>query len=540
MERLAVTMKTLFRNVFLLFLCVCLLPIFLPSLSVSAESSEGTAAALPRLYEACMKLLSGYSSLIVEGQADLELDGILFKHAEGLLVQDGTRSYQQIELQTPRGDGSFRENGYAVVDLNGSGYTVEWYGGRAHISSILNVPKEHPLRSTVSSDMLLKLGQRLAEAVGASWHGPQTLTASESGVQILLSCTEDEVPPLADAGLNLFWQALVSHFFEIRFPEMSPDGYASIEDYATIREGIVYCVRELALKEIRLSASLDPEDHLLRLDGAAGIRLFCRDGSERLLTTSFALSGRDYGTAVLEDAIPMKNRPESLSQLNDSREDFDAFFNTAAHRGIDWAEEGLPPIPFPEERLLRRDITSREDAIRYAGEICSMGCFSVENLEAMEWDVEDSDIFTVIGSLPGHPEEPVVWMEFNHFGELLLLENLGCGLKQAEPFVSDQLDQDPVVEWRSEIGLYLWRVMENLYPGSTLITAEEERSLRSIGMGFTTYHETLSSGDASFVVFYGTLRRDPYDKVKLVVQTEPVFRLVVLDSLVDPEEGGNG
>lgn len=62
----------------------------------------------------------------------------------------------------------------------------------------------------------------------------------------------------------------------------------------------------------------------------------------------------------------------------------------------------------------------------------------------------------------------------------------------------------------------------------------------SYGHGYTQYQETLKTNDESFLVMYGTLYQDPAIKVKYVIQTEPVMRVILRDTNTDPYEGGNG
>ena len=86
----------------------------------------------------------------------------------------------------------------------------------------------------------------------------------------------------------------------------------------------------------------------------------------------------------------------------------------------------------------------------------------------------------------------------------------------------------------------LWLFTENMNPGSTRISPDVLRESMERGVGYTSYEATLRTEDEQFLVFYGVLNQNPMEKVKYVVQTAPFFRVILMDTTVDPEEGGNG
>ena len=107
-------------------------------------------------------------------------------------------------------------------------------------------------------------------------------------------------------------------------------------------------------------------------------------------------------------------------------------------------------------------------------------------------------------------------------------------------YESEELDYDYVIQWRTEVGMMLWRFTENMNPGATEWTIEELLESIRHGIGFTSYDATLGIGEDRYLVLYGMWHRNPAEKVKYVVQTAPEFRVVLVDSNIDPEEGGNG
>jgi hypothetical protein len=86
----------------------------------------------------------------------------------------------------------------------------------------------------------------------------------------------------------------------------------------------------------------------------------------------------------------------------------------------------------------------------------------------------------------------------------------------------------------------LWLFEEKLNPGFTRISDEMLRNLHQYGNSYSAYENTLRSGDGTFYVGYGTSYQNPVRKIKYIVQTSPVVRVVLRDSTIDPLEGGNG
>ena len=537
-------MKKIFRMSLVLLTALCLMVPCCPGAVVRAEAAEkDDTLPLSWLVQAGINLMTSETNVTVKGQGSLSLDGSPFKQAEGTFVQDGFCSYQDISLRTPREDGSFRENGYAVVDYNGSGYSVERYLGRTYVRDITNAPKNHALRETVSSRALLQLGRSIAEVLDQQLSGKISCTKTDDGFVITLDWLEEDIPALLNAGLNLFWQGAVMKFFEISYHDCNLIGYAAIEDYMTTLEGILYCTRALSLQRVQLTAELDQDWRLKTLSGNAALSIECRNQSVRTLTADFSLTAENYGSTVLDNAIPEKNQLQTLSWVGITPEEVDGFFGTAASQGFSWETYGLPSLPIPESKLLHHTISSEEEAVLYAKEIAAMDLLAAGfELNLLNWSAElvDEDIYEVEARAPEGTAGTVLSFSFNTDGEVLQIQNHTTGFDQAESLDIELLDTDEATQWRGEIGIMLWLFTENLNPGSTMISEAELRDMRAVGNGFTGYYDTLSTGEETFVIMYGTLRRDLMEKVKFVVQTEPVVRVVLMDSTIDPMEAGNG
>ena len=360
------------KNIRTLF-CMLLALVFgiAPAMTVRAESVE-KAGLLVSLYQAGTDLLVSCSNLTVSGTADFFLEGESFKHAEGLFAQEGWTSYRQIELQSPRRDGSIRENGYAVTDWGGYGYSVEYYLERTQTKPILNAPKEHALRDTVENRMLLSMGQGIAAVLDDLWADKVTAEAQGAVTRISLSVEEADFPILAKAGLNLAWQAAVHHFYELSYEDMNLEGYANPEDYLTLWEGIRYSAREWNPLMLQISAELDEEGRLISMTGTAGIQLICRNDTVREMEVKFSMTGRDFGTTRVEELIPEKYYVTDESWMDASGNDLETYFETLSSRGESWEERGYLTVPVPESQLEHRTIRTGAEAADYAMEIMGM------------------------------------------------------------------------------------------------------------------------------------------------------------------------
>ena len=532
--------RSLLSRLSALLLCLCLFSAVFPGSSSRAEDAAGSAP-LVRLYRACENLLSVCSNMTAEGKADFLLDGTFFKHAEILLAQEDTNAYQQIELESTRLDGSIRKNGYAVADFDGEGYLVERYLDQAHVSPIGNPPKTRVVRPSVEADAVFALGRAVAPVLSDLLKDRISAEDTPDGLTLSLAFGEGEFPALGDAAINLLWQSAIRHFFGITFDETRPEGYAVIEDYMTPLQGILYCARELQLRSLSLEASLDDLSNLSALSGEGELLLICRGGETRVLKVSFSVSCRDYGSTVIREVIPEKNRMESLSQVNLLPSEIPGFFSLASARGISWEELGFPWIPVPESRLTHRTVFSRDSAVAYAQEICAMDFLGLPDADRLSWMADrDGSGWDMMGYDPESPDQIVLRLSFDEEGNVLLIRNCETLLEEAEPLDTDRLDSDDATAWREDLDISLWLFTEYLNPGSTGLTAEDLRDQASRHNGFTSYECTEAAGEETFQTSYGTLHRDPMKKVKYVIQTAPVVRLLVMDTTVPSEEGGNG
>lgn len=532
--------RKLFRTALGLAAALCLA--LLPGFSGPARAEQaGGDQPLTRIYRAGENLLTRELNMTLRGEAEFFLDGKLFKHAEGIYAQEGTSSYQQIELRTPRRDGSILESGYAVADFGGTGYYIERYPGHANVNLDHNPPKDHALRDTVGTAALMKAGRGIAAALDGSMGETLSREQVPEGEKISFQWEDEKVPALLDAGLNLFWQEAARHFFYVDYSNVPLEGYADIEDYLTVTAGILYSAADLEVRKIQAEAVLDPEGHLLSLKGEADVQVLCRNGAARVVTVNFTLTGENYGTTAVKEVIPEKNQFYSLVpdysgvDMEGSPDPLDPYGGTALM-------PGFPDIPVPLDKVTPRTVGSAEEAAAFAGEIAAMDVLGIPDADRLVWEAAATGDgrFEASGAYEWDRETPVLTVLMTGEGEVLRAENHTTALPEAVSV--DTEDAEGTLEWRNEIEMMLWAFAENLNPGSTGWTAERIREMRETnGTGYTSFADTLADGDEVFVIMYGEPDRGTERvRIKYAVQVSPQVRVILTDSTIDPQEAGNG
>ena len=215
-------------------------------------------------------------------------------------------------------------------------------------------------------------------------------------------------------------------------------------------------------------------------------------------------------------------------------------------------------VPDYTSELNLREIASEDDAIAFAKEFWAMD-YVREDLTGAEFTVkpldDDSEYWCVTAVLPGGK---ALDLAFEGDGSVVCLDNSASGWAEAEEEdVSGEEEEDePDEEGAYDEGaepdeFVLFR--ENLdrkleFPFVREVnprlyeTYVEEYPIDEGNNEFLThYYGTLAAGDSEFDVNYSEAFMDGDSvRMKIVVQTKPVIRIVYFDSSRDAEEGGNG
>lgn len=201
----------------LLVLLTILVMTLTTPLYASAQSDIG------RMANAASALLFETENMTVKGNAQFRMDGTLFKRLDLLYIQNIRDHRQQIELYTPRADGSEKKGGYSVT-LIGTDLTVE-----ESANGMIPVTTKHyddhgdiipAVRRTAYLDSL-------ADLVCAVMNGIETALPSGSvlvndmedgGTGIRVTLKKGESPAVLDSLLTLMAQYAVR-----RYKKVDPD-----------------------------------------------------------------------------------------------------------------------------------------------------------------------------------------------------------------------------------------------------------------------------------------------------------------------------
>ena len=222
------------------------------------------------------------------------------------------------------------------------------------------------------------------------------------------------------------------------------------------------------------------------------------------------------------------------------------------------AESTLPEIPDFHGVLNVRPISSEEEAIAYAKEIWALDYlgidFPIESYEVYQFEQDSWVVF----AKDGPDDEAYCYGDviFDFDGNVLVVENASSGvfeiINEAESYEIDEdeevivpEDDDLRAEWRGQVD----RKLE--YPFLAAVCPkvyEEYISLYAIEASvnnetLTHYYNTYVDSYNDSLVFdlnYSEYFQNETWRVKIVVQTSPVIRIVFFDVYTDAEEGGNG
>ncbi len=269
-----------------------------------------TAAALADsvlagLWTSGCNFLFHTNNVTVTGEATFSLNGERFKTAQLHYIQDGRSSFYGLKLLTPKADGTDRETGWTIIsDEKGNISVMEAYRPGVYRSGTDDAHNTL-LRRTVQLDALTELGGLLVkQAEPLLPEGVVTATETESGRNVHIAVTEDQIPAVAAGALNL-----AAGYFAGRWFAYVPDG--SIDEdgvpfgsYATVTEALANGTVRWTLRSADVDFSLDAQGRLTSARGEARVASTYWDGSVREVEVRFGLTAADYGASHVKPFDP--------------------------------------------------------------------------------------------------------------------------------------------------------------------------------------------------------------------------------------------
>ncbi len=201
----------------------------------------------------------------------------------------------------------------------------------------------------------------------------------------------------------------------------------------------------------------------------------------------------------------------------------------------------LPKVPVYSDEMQKIHLETPEEALSYAKELCIVDYLQLEDLAGTEWSVapeEDGNFAVTAETTDGTAVRFVIAPD----GSICRFDN---GLSHWQ----DAPEPDPAAfngevydEWRSELAVKLTENFVRAFNPEAL-----ERYLLDNFIDYSShiymagYEGTSFLGDSQFLWFYSDSYQGMSVRMKFVLQTAPVMRIVCYDAAIDAEsEGGNG
>ena len=271
-------------------------------------TAETTPAS--ELYDAAVKLLFYTNNVTLNAKAEFSLDGEWFKTADISLKQDHNRSVRQLQLTSPKADGTERKNGYTIVTEEDKLYLMEVFTPGTYRIGI-SAERDSILRKSVESGQLLELGYALAGQANLLLGGDAVKEAEDGTVTIAFGT---DAPLLVNAALDQVFSFAAERYFGLDYDRINATGFISMESFATKSEGLAYATRSVSARDIKITVKKDAEGNLQHAEGTISLEVqTCADGLHQLdITLSADVTDRgstmlkkfnpdDYGVTLAED-----------------------------------------------------------------------------------------------------------------------------------------------------------------------------------------------------------------------------------------------
>ena len=512
--------------------------------------SAGAENEISGTYDAGVRLLTETENVTIQGSADFYLDGDVIKNARGAYIQSGNMSFQTITLKGKDSEGTDRENGYAVLNANGTAYVSEMYHGKDHRKNLYAMADSTILRMDRKTRNLIELGRLAAAAMEKEAPGQITTNETEDGdLSIAWSAKEGDIPEIGQTALSMLWEAGISRFYWQGYDRMSAYPYADIWDYGTPTEGIILTTRDVRLEEMDIHVTRDEAGRIGGAMGTLMLRLTSANLTEHELMVSFSVGMSQYGESdIWENALVRERMGDVLEGTWQWQQDLgpEEEINLEGDGWNPLPERELPLTASPElpdfqGQVTPRTLSDEADYIAYAQEVWGLDYMGIGSMEDYSWTVlpgvENRTIVT--GEVPGQEETTRLVLETDGNGWIYRMQNLGTGEQDAEIFYTES--------WSSSVlddkpGFCL-AFMESLNPGNEKAKQMRTESNPEVGLYNPGFGGFGVAGDNYFLLYYSDpiwSEEERLSRIKFVYQIYPVRRFVEYNELIDPMEGGNG
>ena len=188
-------------------LCLCLAL----TLSALAEGMLGT------LYQAGTRLLFDTENAAISAHAQFSFNGLPFKTADVVYLQDGVDSQMDVKLQTPKYNGDVFESGFTVVGNGTVSYAIDPVDNRYVYNTSTCAESNAILSSNALRRALVRLGGAVVSTSESAFTDKITLTEGEGAAQYRVQLREGQTPALVNAAGTVLWQLAAQRFFYVDY-----------------------------------------------------------------------------------------------------------------------------------------------------------------------------------------------------------------------------------------------------------------------------------------------------------------------------------
>ena len=277
------------------------------ALLAAGALAGGTLASVTDAAEA---LLLDTHNVTITGSATFKLDGERFKTAEITYVQDGTDSFWQEKLSTPRYLRPDRETGFTVIANGYEVYVMEPFTPGGYKEGYIT-EQDTVLRDSLEARLLMSLAGTAASVAEPALHPEQ-----KDG-EIRITVAEGETPPILNELLLMAGRFAGKRLFGYGF-----DGPVIDHSYWGLTETQEIFLQTEACRVLTANVSfrLDGKGRLAGAEGAAGVALVYVNGEEHRLDLDFSLTAGEYGTSKVKAFDPDDFQVVPMDQARERNE----------------------------------------------------------------------------------------------------------------------------------------------------------------------------------------------------------------------------
>ena len=281
-----------------LFALLTALALLLTVLPALAEDSHAL-----RIFDAGKTLLTSVSNVTVKGEAAFYLDDNLFKTAYFTHIQDGTDSYWQEDLVTPKRFHLDRRTGFTVIKNGTDVFVMEPCLKGSYLETSTYSEMNTILRDTGTARMTLSMLRAVVAALGPALD--RCIEKSADGTEYLIALDEGEAPALLNSAFALGMQFAGRRLFDID-NDFNLEVQYTHEYMNTPTRVILWMTDAYTIGKSSAQVVLDSEGRLSSLKGEANVGLHLIERGEHTLRVTFSMDVSEYGTSEVELFSPDK------------------------------------------------------------------------------------------------------------------------------------------------------------------------------------------------------------------------------------------